>query len=330
MKKLSNSKKLVAILLLICLCFTMAGCTGANNLDEDGNYIVDEDSTCAKIVGVILNGLQWVLSKVHLDNYVFAIIALTIIVKVATTPLNVKQQKSMKAMQSLNPKMQELNAKYANDPQKKQLEMNRLYKEANVSPMSGCLPMLIQMPILFILFYGMRNWLPPQEAIDAGLYSFFWIKDLSMTVKLTPYPWFLPIACAVVTMAQQFFATSNRQDTSQKMMLLMMPLMFLFITQQFPSALAVYWLFYGLCTMVQSTWLNYRLKAGIFTPKDEREALKIAAAEVKEKQARKEQKSREKTSAKHETTHNRSQKGDEVMIQNGGRRADDKRDKPWY
>ena len=291
MKKFTNSKKIIAVLLLICLAFTLAGCTKAA-VDENGKYIVDEDSTCAKLVGAILEFLHTGLSYIHLYNYVFAIILLTIIVKAATTPLNIKQQKMMKAMQEINPKVQELNTKYANDPQKRQEEMAKIYQEAKVNPMSGCLPMLIQMPILFILFYGMRNWLPAQEAIDAGLYSFFWINDLSLTVANTPYQWILPIGCALVTVGQQIMSTANLNDTNQKMMLLMMPAMFLFITPQFPAALAVYWLFYGLITTLQSTWLNFRLKTGFFTPKEEKERRKQQAAEMKAKQLQKADKSR--------------------------------------
>ena len=329
MKKFTNSKKIIAVLLLICLAFTLAGCTKAA-VDENGKYIVDENSTCAKLVGAILEVLHTGLSYIHLYNYVFAIILLTIIVKAATTPLNVKQQKMMKAMQDINPKMQELNAKYANDPQKRQEEMAKIYKESNVSPMSGCLPMLIQMPILFILFYGMRNWLPAQEMIDAGLYSFFWIDDLSLTVANTPYKWVLPIACALVTMGQQVMSTANLNDNNQKMMLLMMPAMFLFITPQFPAALAVYWLFYGLITTLQSTWLNFRLKTGFFTPKEEKERRKQQMAEMKEKQMQKADKSRTANNAAHKTTHNQSQKSDVVQSANRERRANDDRDKPWH
>ena len=329
MKKFTNSKKIIAVLLLICLAFTLAGCTKAA-VDENGKYIVDEDSTCAKLVGAILEFLHTGLSYIHLYNYVFAIILLTIIVKAATTPLNIKQQKMMKDMQEINPKVQELNTKYANDPQKRQEEMAKIYQEAKVNPMSGCLPMLIQMPILFILFYGMRNWLPAQEAIDAGLYSFFWINDLSLTVANTPYQWILPIGCALVTVGQQIMSTANLNDTNQKMMLLMMPAMFLFITPQFPAALAVYWLFYGLITTLQSTWLNFRLKTGFFTPKEEKERRKQQAAEMKAKQLQKADKSRTANNAAHKTTHNQSQKNDAVHAENRERRANDDRDKPWH
>lgn len=329
MRKLNHSKKIIAVLLILCLACALAGCTKAE-VDENGKYIVDENSTCAKIVGAILEVFHTGLSYIHLYNYVFAIILLTIVVKAATTPLNVKQQKMMKAMQDINPKMTELNAKYADNPQKRQEEMGKLYKEFNVNPMSGCLPMLIQMPILFILFYGMRNWLPAQEMIDAGLYSFFWINDLSLTVANTPYRWVLPIACALVTMGQQVMSTANLNDTNQKMMLLMMPCMFLFITPQFPAALAVYWLFYGLITTLQSTWLNYRLKTGFFTPREEKERRKQQVAEMKAKQMQKADKTRTANNAAHKTTHNQSQRNDAAIAENRERRANDDREKPWY
>ena len=329
MKKFINSRKLVAIFLILCLAFTMAGCTGIET-DADGNIVRDEDSVCAKIVGAILTFFQSILSYIGLDNYIYAILLLTLIVIAFTTPLNMKQQKSMKAMQEINPKMQEINAKYADNPQRRQEETAKLYREGNVNPMAGCLPLLIQMPILFILFIGMRNWLPAQEMIDAGLYSFFWINDLSLTVSNTPYQWTLPILCAVMTMAQQFLSTANINDSSQKMMLLMMPAMFLFITPQFPAALAVYWLFYGFFSAVQRTWMNWRLKTGFFTPKEEKERLKARAAELKAKQARKEDKSRTVNNATHATTHNKSQKNDDMIAENRERRANDKRDKPWH
>lgn len=330
MSKLNKSKKIVVVLLLICLVFMMAGCTTAN-LDADGNYIANQDSFAAKIVGTILEGLHAGLSYIHIDNYVYAIILLTLLVKVATTPLNIKQQKSMKAMQAMQPKMKEINKKYENNPQKKQEEVAKLYSEAKVNPLSGCLPLLIQMPILFILFYGMRNWMPADSVIAAGHYSFFWIHDLSDTVKNTPWHWALPIGCASVTLIQQFMSTTNRQDTTQKMMLIMMPAMFLFMTQQFPAALAIYWLFYGLFTMLQTSYLNYKYKSGFFAPKEEKQQNKTSLfAELQEKKEKTQQKSDEKpVHAKHEATHNMSQKNTEVMAESEGHRENIKKDKPW-
>lgn len=334
MSKLNKSKKIVVVLLLICLVFMMAGCTTAN-LDADGNYIVNQDSTAAKIVGTILEGLHTGLSYINVDNYVYAIILLTLLVKVATTPLNIKQQKSMKAMQAMQPKMKEISKKYENNPQKKQEEVAKLYSDAKINPLSGCLPLLIQMPILFVLFYGLRNWVPADSIIAAGHYSFFWIQDLSITVKNTAYHWVLPIGCALVTMAQQYMSTTNRQDMTQKMMLIMMPAMFLFMTQQFPAALAIYWLFYGFFTMLQTSYLNYKYKAGIFAPKEEKQKSKITmAAEMYDKEQEKKDKTQQRhdekqTHAKHEATHNMSQKNTEVMAESEGHRENITKDKPW-
>jgi YidC/Oxa1 family membrane protein insertase len=191
------------------------------------------------------------------------------------------------------------------------------------------------MPILFLLFYGLRNWLPAESAIAAGHYSFFWIQDLSITVKNTPYPWFLPIGCALVTMVQQYMSTTNRQDMTQKMMLILMPAMFLFMTQQFPSALAIYWLFYGFFTMLQTSYLNYRYKAGIFAPKEEKTKSKITmAAEMYDKEQEKKEKVQQKhddkqSQVKHGATHNMSQKNTEVMAENEGQREYNQKDKPW-
>lgn len=334
MTKLNKSKKIVVVLLLICLVFMMAGCTTAN-LDADGNYIVNQDSMSAKIVGTILDGLHVALSYIQVDNYVYAIILLTLLVKVATTPLNIKQQKSMKAMQAMQPKMKEISKKYENNPQKKQEEVAKLYSDAKINPLSGCLPLLIQMPILFVLFYGLRNWIPAETAITAGHYSFFWIQDLSITVKNTTWPWILPIGCALVTMVQQYMSTTNRQDMTQKMMLILMPAMFLFMTQQFPAALAIYWLFYGLFTMLQTSYLNYKYKAGIFAPKEEKTKSKITmAAEMYDKEQEKKEKVQQKhddkqSHGRHEATHNLSQKNADVIAGSEGSSERNQKDKPW-
>lgn len=332
MSKFTKSKKIIVVLLLICTVFMLAAC-GTNQTDANGNYIQNTNSTSAKIVGTILEGLHVALSYVHVNNYVYAIILLTLLVKVVTTPLNVKQQKSMKAMQAMQPKMQEISKKYESNPQKKQEEVAKLYSDAKISPLSGCLPILIQMPILFVLFYGMRNWAPADSIITAGHYSFFWISNLSETVKNTPYQWVLPIGCALVTLVQQYMSTTNRQDMTQKMMLIMMPAMFLFMTKQFPAALAIYWLFYGFFTMIQTTWLNYKMKAGFFAPKEEKPKSKITmAAEYYDKEQAKKDKTQQKHEEKHtrhEVTHNQSQKNTEIQANSEGHKDREAKDKPW-
>lgn len=97
------------------------------------------------------------LSTVGLESYGVAIIVLTIIIKMAFYPLTVKQVKSMKAMQELQPKMKKLQDKFKNDPKRLQQEMGMLYKNAGVNPLAGCLPLLAQMPILMAMFYALQS-----------------------------------------------------------------------------------------------------------------------------------------------------------------------------
>lgn len=104
------------------------------------------------ILGRILNFFYWLI-----PNYGWALVVFTLAVKLILLPLSLKQQKSMTKMKLVQPKMTELQEKYGNDRQKLSEETMKLYKEYNISPMGGCLPMLIQLPILFGLFYVIRN-----------------------------------------------------------------------------------------------------------------------------------------------------------------------------
>ena len=90
-------------------------------------------------------------------NYVIAIVVLTILIKTLLLPLAVKQIRSMKAMQAIQPEIQKIQKKYRNDPAMMRQEMGRLYKEHNASPMAGCLPLLIQMPFLIAMYYAIQG-----------------------------------------------------------------------------------------------------------------------------------------------------------------------------
>ncbi len=96
--------------------------------------------------------LGWIYEIEFIQNYGWALILFTLVVKILLLPLGLKQQKSMTKMQVIQPKLEELKEKYKNDQQKQSQEMMKLYKEYNISPMGGCLPMLIQLPILFMLY----------------------------------------------------------------------------------------------------------------------------------------------------------------------------------
>ncbi|MDD4089920.1 MAG: YidC/Oxa1 family membrane protein insertase [Tissierellia bacterium] len=133
-----------------------------------------------------------VIDSTYISAYSIAIIISTILFKLIVLPLTLKQSKSMKKMQEINPKIQELQQKYGKDPQTLQRKQMELYKDANYSPFSGCLPLLIQFPILIAFFYVIRE---PVKYIftDQAFYdsinrAFLWIKDLNVSENSI---WFL-------------------------------------------------------------------------------------------------------------------------------------------
>ena len=190
-------------------------------------------------------------------SFGLAIIALTIIVRLISWPLTKRQLNSTKALQNMQPKIQELQKKYGKNKQKLQQEMMKLYKEAGVNPL-GCLwPMLIQFPIWIALYQAIMRALAttPENLLDLAhrLYSwdivnqaiplsskFLWL-DLGQ-----PDPYFILAIIVGGTMWVQQKMTQAptvdpRQQSTSRMMLLMMPLMFGFITLMVPSGLALYW-----------------------------------------------------------------------------------------
>lgn len=187
------------------------------------------------------------------SNYAIAIIIMSIIIKVITFPLTIKQQKSMAKTKALQPKIKELQEKYGNDAQTIARKQQELYKEYGVNPMSGCLPLLIQLPILMSMWRVVQQ---PETYVftEPGFYesinkSFFWIKNLNNVD-----PWMiLPILAGAVsflntklmTRSQAPASTGNKeQDEAMKksndMMQMMMPLMFVFIYRSLPAVLPLY------------------------------------------------------------------------------------------
>ncbi|MBR7041154.1 MAG: membrane protein insertase YidC [Clostridia bacterium] len=115
--------------------------------------------------------LNWVQSFV--GSYGWSVIVFTLLIKLVLLPLDVKSRRSMKAMSALNPKLEELKKRYANDQQKLNMKTQELYKKSGVNPLSGCLPMLIQLPILYIMFAAMRR-VAAQLQVDI---MYAWLKD---------------------------------------------------------------------------------------------------------------------------------------------------------
>lgn len=197
----------------------------------------------------ILGAFHDVLSTVGIESYGVAIIVLTIIIKMIFYPLTVKQVKSMRGMQQLQPQMKKLQEKYKGDPKRLQQEMGQLYKTAGVNPMAGCLPLLAQMPILMAMFYALQR-------IDyGGDPTFLWIANLSH-----PDPMYiLPILSAVSTFVVQKQSTassgSDQMQMQMKIMSVVMPLFIGWISLNFAAGLVIYWIVNNVMQILQQWWM---------------------------------------------------------------------------
>lgn len=181
-------------------------------------------------------------------NYFWAIVALTVLVKIITLYPQIKAQNSGRRMAALAPKMQELKEKFPDDPARMQQETMKMYKEYGVNPFGGCLPALIQMPIFFGFFRMLSN---AAELRNSG---FLWVHDLSQPdtvahiagIPLNP----LPLLWGG-TMLWQMSLTPKMGDQNQQKMLMYMPLIFVFFCYSFASALSLYYVMQALLTIAQ-------------------------------------------------------------------------------
>jgi YidC/Oxa1 family membrane protein insertase len=221
--------------------------------------------------------LKWFLMIFYkvIPNYGVAIILLTILVKAIMFPLTKKSSEATLRMQSLSPKIKEIQDKYKDNPQKMNVEMSAFYKKEGYNPISGCLPMLIQMP----LFFAMYNLFNTHFDLRGALFIPGWIPDLSLPESIWSFaPLRLPFlgwsnlrALPFIYVASQllygkFTQTPDQQGNAQmKMMLYVMPIMFFFILYDVPSGLLVYWIMSNVLTLIQQVTINKYLarKKGI-------------------------------------------------------------------
>ncbi|CAN5489420.1 membrane protein insertase YidC [soil metagenome] len=194
-------------------------------------------------------------------NYGLAIVLLTACVKGVLWPLQNKANRSMRKMAALAPKMQELKAKYKDDPTRMNQEVMKLYKENGVNPVGGCLPMMIQIPIFFGLFSMLG------QAAELRNASFLWVRDLAQPDTIAHLPvlgWpinILPLLMGA-TNVWLMRMTPNTGDAMQRRVMMFMPLIFLVFCYNFAAALALYYTTQNLFTILQ-LWHNQRQPAPV-------------------------------------------------------------------
>jgi YidC/Oxa1 family membrane protein insertase len=192
-----------------------------------------------------MNGLYYYVTK----NYALAIVVLTILVKAILWPLQSKANKSMKKMAELQPQIKALQDKYKQDPVKFQQEMGKVWKKAGVNPLSGCWPIMIQIPI-FIGFYNMLG-----KAVELRHHGFLWVQDLSAPDTVAHLFGLIPInplpLLMAVTMFLQMKMAPQGGDPMQRRIFMFMPLIFILLCYNFASALALYWTVQNIISIVQ-------------------------------------------------------------------------------
>jgi YidC/Oxa1 family membrane protein insertase len=236
-----------------------------------------------QLLSPIQHGLEHIVVFLYnnvAQNYGVVIIILTLLVRLILVPLTISQTKSMAKMQKLQPELKELQKKYKDDREKLQQETMDFYKKNNVNPLSGCLPLLLQMPVFFALFQVLRN---PSEivtdvlgsfnlngvanGIGTGLLGFIPSSaELALTGVSNPKynflwmnlnekdPYYILLIIMVVTMFISMKMTTT--DPKQSKVMYIMPLAFGFISYAFPSGVLVYWVTSNIWSVIQQMVVN--------------------------------------------------------------------------
>ncbi|MDW2958427.1 MAG: membrane protein insertase YidC [Alphaproteobacteria bacterium] len=203
--------------------------------------------------------MLWVLNGINsvVMNYGLAIIIMTILLRLLMWPLTRKSYVSMAAMQKMQPELQRIQKLYANDKMRLQMEMMKLYQTHKTSPMSGCLPMLIQIPIFFALYKALLVSVQMRSA------HFLWISDLA---AMDPY-FILPVLMGATMWLQQYLQSSNAKNTSgndamaqTQRMMRWMPLLFTVMFAWMPAGLVLYWTVSNIFGIIQMQMIKKKMK----------------------------------------------------------------------
>ena len=216
--------------------------------------------------------LKWIMEVFHkiIPNWGVSIIFMTVLMRLIIFPLTRKSSESTLKMQALQPKIAEIQQKYQNNPQKMNEEMAKLYKDIGYSPVSGCLPLFIQLPLLFAMFNIFNNYFEFRGA----MFIPGWISDLSKGDSIYTLSFNIPFGLGnqvrllpiIYVVSQIIFSKVTQpgagtgQAGSMKFMMYGMPLIFFFLFYNAPSGLLLYWIFSNLLTLAQQVVINKMLQ----------------------------------------------------------------------
>jgi len=220
---------------------------------KDENQLKDIGVEAEKLVDfgwftIVAKPLLWFINLTHTatKNFGIDIILISILIKLIFLPLTQISFKSMKEMQKVQPEMSRLKETYKNDKARLQQEIMLLYKRRKINPMSGCLPMVIQIPVFIALYNALQNTIEMRHAP-----FFLWIQDLSAKDPI----YITPLIMGATMVIQQKM-TPTAADPNQAKMMLLMPVMFTFLFLSFPSGLVLYWLVNNVLSIAHQYYLN--------------------------------------------------------------------------
>jgi YidC/Oxa1 family membrane protein insertase len=246
------------------------------------------------IIDPLVNLLIWFYGFFG-NNYIIALLVLTVLIRLIVFPLTWRQQKSMNAMQEINPQLKEIQEKYKSDPETQQKKTMELYREAGVNPLGGCLPTVIQFPILIGLYQTITRSLAasPLQLIELSQHiyhplpaSLAWLPNPSDLIPLNSYVWWLnlaapdpiyilPVLVVLTTWLQQKLMTppssGGAQDQAAAMsrsMQVTMPLFIGYISLTLPSGLSIYWVVSNIIGIVTYTAMGRSSLKNLFGTED--------------------------------------------------------------
>ncbi|GAB1158526.1 MULTISPECIES: YidC/Oxa1 family membrane protein insertase [Paenibacillus] len=247
MSRLKTSKgKWILLIAVIAMVTVLAGCTpqGSGVTTED---LKNSDSFWQSNVVYWFSLALDTFANWFNGEYGLAVLVMVLIVRTLILPLTMKQVRSSKAMQAIQPQLKEIQAKYKDTPEKVQQETMKLFQENKVNPMAGCLPLLIQMPIYIALYnsiYGNSS---------LRTHDFLWLQ-----LGAPDHLFILPVLAAITTFVQTWMMmrmNPAQQVGPMQFMLWVYPILIFVMSYQFPSALPLYWFYSNIYTIVQNYFL---------------------------------------------------------------------------
>jgi YidC/Oxa1 family membrane protein insertase len=200
--------------------------------------------------------LEWLHTSVGLP-WAWSIVALTILVRIVLLPLTVRQIHSMQSMQAHMPEMKSIQQRYKNDKQKRNEELMKFYRENNINPAASCLPILFQIPVFIALFFVLRDFdtevFPEYQAMGETVDDLHWLNLVPDITAAANSHWsgYLLLALYAVSQTLSTLLMSQTMDKTQRTLLLILPIAFLFVVLNFPSGLVLYWVTTNLWTVGQ-------------------------------------------------------------------------------